>query len=144
MYQFILLIHVFAAVFLIALVLVQQGKGATMGAAFGSGASQTVFGSRGSGSFLFRLTMSLIAVFFITSLTMNYLTTHAYKQVKVIELPETPVKQQVIPPPALPAIPPLEAPKPAKIVKPTNDVNDFTLNPVSPGEKIPTRNNKHS
>ena len=94
MYQFILLIHVFAAVFIIALVLVQQGKGATMGAAFGSGASQTVFGSRGSGSFLFRVTMSLVAIFFITSLTLNYLTTHAYRQVKVIELPVAPKTQQ--------------------------------------------------
>ena len=64
MYQFILLIHVFAAVLIIALVLVQQGKGATMGAAFGSGASQTVFGSRGSGSFLFRVTIGLSAVVF--------------------------------------------------------------------------------
>ena len=54
MYQLILLIHVFAAICIVALVLVQQGKGATMGAAFGSGASQTVFGSRGSGSFLFQ------------------------------------------------------------------------------------------
>ncbi len=47
---------------------VQQGKGATMGAAFGSGASQTVFGSRGSGSFLFRVTMGFVAVFFVTSI----------------------------------------------------------------------------
>ena len=65
MYQFILLIQVFAAVGIVALVLVQQGKGATMGAAFGSGASQPVFGSRGSGSFLFRLTMGLATVFFV-------------------------------------------------------------------------------
>ncbi len=56
MYQFILFIHVLVAAFIILLVLIQQGKGATMGAAFGSGASQTVFGARGSGSFLFRLT----------------------------------------------------------------------------------------
>jgi preprotein translocase subunit SecG len=91
MYQFILLIHVFAAVFVVALVLVQQGKGATMGAAFGSGASQTVFGSRGSGSFLFRLTISLVAVFFITSLGLNYLAMRAYKQERVITLPAAPV-----------------------------------------------------
>ena len=93
MYQIILLIHVFAAVFIIALVLVQQGKGATMGAAFGSGASQTVFGSRGSGSFLFRITMSCIVVFFITSIGLNYLASRAYKQEKVITMPVTPVKQ---------------------------------------------------
>lgn len=63
MYQLILLIHVFVAMCIVALVLVQQGKGATMGAGFGGGASQTIFGARGSGSFLFRLTIGLIAVF---------------------------------------------------------------------------------
>ncbi len=92
MYQFILLIHVFVAVCIVALVLVQQGKGATMGAAFGSGASQTVFGSRGSGSFLFRITLSLAATFFITSICLNYMAIHAYKQEKVIMLPVLPAK----------------------------------------------------
>ena len=92
LYQLILLIHVFIGVFIIALVLVQQGKGATVGAAFGSGASQTVFGSRGSGSFLFRLTIGLGAVFFITSLGLNAVATRAYKQEKVITLPAMPVK----------------------------------------------------
>src|SRR5690242_12038617 len=82
MYQFILLIHVFAAAIIIALVLVQQGKGATMGAAFGSGASQTIFGSRGSGSFLFRLTIGLAAVFFATSIGLNSVAMHAFKQEK--------------------------------------------------------------
>lgn len=92
MYQFILLIHVFAAVFMIALVLVQQGKGATMGAAFGSGASQTVFGSRGSGSFMFRLTIGLGMVFFITSIGLNSIAMHSYKQTKEVVLPFVPVK----------------------------------------------------
>lgn len=93
MYQIVLLIHVFSAVCIIALVLVQQGKGASVGAAFGSGASQTVFGSRGSGSFLFRVTMSLAAVFFITSLAMNYMATRAYKQEKsAVVLPNMPMK----------------------------------------------------
>ena len=92
MYQFILLIHVFIAICVIALVLVQQGKGATMGAAFGSGASSTVFGSRGSGSFLFRVTISLIVGFFITSITLNYLATRVYKQERVVTLPSIPEK----------------------------------------------------
>lgn len=90
MYQFILLIHVFAAVLIVAVVLVQQGKGATMGAAFGSGASSTVFGSRGSGSFLFRVTISLIVVFFATSIALNYMAMSAYKQEKVVTLPILP------------------------------------------------------
>lgn len=80
MYQLILLIHVFAAVCLIALVLVQQGKGATMGAAFGSGASQTVFGSRGSGSFLLKITIGFVVVFFATSIALNYMASRAVKQ----------------------------------------------------------------
>ena len=87
LYQLFLLIHVLVGVFIIALVLVQQGKGATMGAAFGSGASQTVFGSRGSGSFLFRVTIGMAAVFFATSILLNSLTMHAYKQERVVNLP---------------------------------------------------------
>lgn len=97
MFQFIMLIHVLAAVCIVALVLVQQGKGATMGAAFGSGASSTVFGSRGSGSFLFRLTMGFAAVFFITSIVLNNLAMHAYKQEKVITLPAPAVQAPVKP-----------------------------------------------
>jgi preprotein translocase subunit SecG len=73
MYQLVLIIHVLAAICLIALVLVQQGKGATVGAAFGSGASQTVFGSRGSGSFLLRVTISFVVIFFATSVALNYI-----------------------------------------------------------------------
>lgn len=102
MYQTILFIHVFSAVFIIALVLVQQGKGASVGAAFGSGASQTIFGSRGSGSFLFRFTIGLIAVFFITSITLNYLTIHAYKEQRVISLPVVPVQKRTTPAEAKP------------------------------------------
>jgi len=95
MYQVILLFHVLVAVCIIALVLVQQGKGATMGAAFGSGASQTVFGSRGSGSFLFRVTISFVGVFFLTSIALNYIAMHTYKQEKVITLPALPASKPV-------------------------------------------------
>jgi preprotein translocase subunit SecG len=90
MYQLILIIHVLAAVCLIALVLVQQGKGATMGAAFGSGASQTVFGSRGSGSFLLRITIGFVVVFFASSIALNYLATRAVKQSQQMALPVQP------------------------------------------------------
>jgi preprotein translocase subunit SecG len=93
MYQFILLIQIFVGLFIVALVLVQQGKGAAMGAAFGSGASQTIFGSRGSGSFLYRLTMILIAIFFMTSITLNYMATEASKEAKVITMPQPTPKQ---------------------------------------------------
>ncbi len=68
----LLMIQVISALALIGLVLVQQGKGADAGASFGSGASQTVFGSTGSGNFLTRMTAILAAIFFATSLGLAY------------------------------------------------------------------------
>jgi preprotein translocase subunit SecG len=65
--------HVFLAVAIIALVLLQKGKGADAGAAFGAGASGTVFGSRGTTSFLSRTTAILATMFFLTSLGLAYL-----------------------------------------------------------------------
>jgi preprotein translocase subunit SecG len=65
MFSFLLVIQVLVSVSIIALVMLQHGKGADMGAAFGSGSSGTVFGARGSGSFLTRATGILAAVFFI-------------------------------------------------------------------------------
>jgi len=69
----ILLGHVLLALALIALILLQHGKGADAGAAFGSGASSTVFGSQGSGSFMSRATKWLAILFFITSGSLAYL-----------------------------------------------------------------------
>ncbi|MGB4247543.1 MAG: preprotein translocase subunit SecG [Pseudohongiellaceae bacterium] len=66
----VVVVHVIAAIAIVGLVLLQQGKGADAGAAFGSGASQTVFGSSGSGNFLTRSTSIAATVFFITSLTL--------------------------------------------------------------------------
>jgi len=71
-----LIVHVALAVAVIGLVLIQHGKGADAGAAFGSGASSTVFGARGSASFLTRLTTILAALFFGTSLILFYLAAH--------------------------------------------------------------------
>ncbi len=66
----VVVVHVVIAVALVGLVLIQQGKGADAGAAFGGGASQTVFGSQGSGSFLTRMTTLLAVVFFVTSFSL--------------------------------------------------------------------------
>lgn len=71
-----LVIHVLLAIGVIGLVLIQHGKGAEAGAAFGSGASATVFGARGSGSFLTRMTTLLAALFFLTSLGLFYIAAH--------------------------------------------------------------------
>ncbi|OGT46487.1 MAG: preprotein translocase subunit SecG [Gammaproteobacteria bacterium RIFCSPHIGHO2_12_FULL_41_20] len=114
MYQLILIIHVFVAVCLIALVLVQQGKGATMGAAFGSGASQTVFGSRGSGSFLLRLTIGFVVVFFVTSISLNYIVSQSYKKSAVITLPAPTQGKEVMPLPAAPTVPALPSEIPSR------------------------------
>lgn len=64
----ILVIHVFVAIGLIGLIMLQQGKGADAGASFGAGASQTVFGSSGSGNFLSHTTAILATVFFLSSI----------------------------------------------------------------------------
>lgn len=110
MYQFILIIHVLAAVCIIALVLVQQGKGATMGAAFGSGASQTVFGSRGSGSFLLKVTIGFVVLFFATSIVLNNMATRMVKQSNEIILPaglpaQTPKTAPAVTPNSIPELP---------------------------------------
>lgn len=81
----ILIVHVLAAVALITLILLQQGKGADMGAAFGSGASSTVFGSQGSASFLTRTTAILATIFFITSLSLAYFTNQGVARTSVTE-----------------------------------------------------------
>lgn len=73
MHSLILILHVALAIGVIGLVLIQHGKGADAGAAFGSGASSTVFGSRGSASFLTKMTTLLATLFFVTSLILFYL-----------------------------------------------------------------------
>lgn len=78
--QFLVLLHVIISIALIILVLLQQGKGAELGATFGSAASQTVFGSQGSGSFLLKLTGLLALLFFTTSLSLGYLAGHLNRQ----------------------------------------------------------------
>jgi preprotein translocase subunit SecG len=72
MLPFLIVLHILIALALIGLVLIQRGRGADIGAAFGSGASQTVFGSRGSASFLTRATAVLAALFFVSSLGLAY------------------------------------------------------------------------
>lgn len=74
MHSIILFVHIFVAFIIIVLVLVQQGKGADAGASFGSGGSQTVFGSSGAGNFLTHTTSILAAIFFTTSFTLALLT----------------------------------------------------------------------
>lgn len=73
----VLIGHTLIALLIIALVLLQRGKGADAGAAFGAGASGTVFGARGSGSFFSRATAICATAFFVTSLTLAYLSSQS-------------------------------------------------------------------
>jgi len=75
-----LIVHIVTALGIIGLVLLQHGKGADMGAAFGSGASGSLFGATGSANFLSRTTAVMAAIFFLTSLGLAYLATHRPKQ----------------------------------------------------------------
>ena len=85
LHNIILVIHVIIAVALIGLVLIQQGKGADAGAAFGGGASGTVFGAQGAASFLTRATAVLATLFFISSLTLTYLATQRAKPESIVD-----------------------------------------------------------
>ena len=73
----VLIAHTLIALMIIVLVLLQRGKGADAGAAFGAGASGTVFGARGSASFFSRATGVFATLFFVSSLTLAYLSTQA-------------------------------------------------------------------
>jgi preprotein translocase subunit SecG len=74
---FILAVHVLLALMIIGLVLLQRGKGAEAGAGFGSGASGTVFGARGTSTLFSKLTAVFAALFFVTSLSLAYLGTRS-------------------------------------------------------------------
>jgi preprotein translocase subunit SecG len=80
MQEIVFIIHIFAVVGLICLVLMQHGKGADMGAAFGSGASNTMFGSTGSVSFFTKLTAVIAFIFFVTSITLGVMVAKQSKQ----------------------------------------------------------------
>jgi preprotein translocase subunit SecG len=74
MHTLVLVLHVIAAVGIVVLVLLQHGKGADMGAAFGSGSAGSLFGSAGASNFLSKTTAILAASFFVTSLGLTYLS----------------------------------------------------------------------
>jgi len=107
----ILAVHVIAAAGLIGLVLLQHGKGADMGAAFGSGASGSLFGASGSANFLSRTTAVLAAVFFLTSMGLTYVTSHKPQSRSVMEGHRT--EQPAAPVQTEPARPAQTAPTPA-------------------------------
>ena len=151
------IVHVLVSMGLIGLVLLQHGKGADAGAAFGSGASATVFGSQGSASFLSRTTAVLATVFFLTSLFLAYLSAQNKAPESVLEnsvttqiveeeervpadMPPVPAPGEIqVPPPAddapmeaTPAVEPAAAPEP---IPPAAE----DLPPVQPEAAVPAR-----
>jgi preprotein translocase subunit SecG len=97
MEKFVLIIHSLAALAIIGLILLQQGKGAAAGASFGAGASQTVFGSEGSGNFFTRATWIIAAVFFCTSFGLAIIAkNHSKVATQGLVVPAA-VQQQEVP-----------------------------------------------
>lgn len=82
MENILLVVHLLVALAIVGLILMQQGKGAEMGASFGAGASQTLFGSGGSGNFFSRLTAVFVAIFFVTSFALAVI---AKNQADIVE-----------------------------------------------------------
>jgi preprotein translocase subunit SecG len=91
------IVHVIIAFSVITLVLLQHGKGADMGAAFGSGSSGSLFGSTGSANFLSRTTGILATIFFLTSLALGYFALQQNKAGSVVERQAIPVPAQTVP-----------------------------------------------
>lgn len=157
MQTILIVFHLFLAIGLIGLILIQHGKGADMGAAFGSGASGTVFGSKGSASFLTRLTAGLATLFFITSMVMAYFATQrddssdvlkGLQQPAAVEV-ETKPQSDVPPVPESTDMPPVEesaVPAPAA-TEASSDVpaapdaataGDVQAQPQQPVESVPS------
>lgn len=102
LYTLIVIVHVFICFLMIGAILLQSGKGAEIGAAFG-GSSQTVFGSRGPANFLSKLTVVVAAVFMVTSLSLAILAKQRNFSSTVIDM--QPKNEQTTPPAAPPAQP---------------------------------------
>ena len=119
----ILTVHILVALAIIFLVLLQHGKGADMGAAFGSGSSGSLFGATGSANFLSRTTAVLAAVFFLTRLGLAYVATNKPKTGGSVMQGVTELSAPV-------AKPTEEVPKPAEAPKPASPLPKPKANEV--------------
>ncbi|MRR15506.1 MAG: preprotein translocase subunit SecG [Deltaproteobacteria bacterium] len=116
------IIHVIACITLILIVLLQAGKGANMGAAFG-GSSQTVFGSSGAGTFLGKMTAAVAIIFMLTSISLTYTATK--KTSGLMEGVSTPATKQTLP----------ASPKPAAVPAAPTQVPGTAKTPAAPAAK---------
>lgn len=96
------IVHIVVAISVIALVLLQHGKGADMGAAFGGGSAGSLFGSTGSANFLSRTTAVLATLFFLTSLTLAYFGLQEHNSKSVLDRTSVPVTAPTTQPATLP------------------------------------------
>lgn len=83
----ILVVHVLASLAIVGLILIQQGKGAEMGSGFGSGSSNTVFGSGGAGNFLTKTTTTIAITFFLTSFGLAYFAKQKSESLRTLGIP---------------------------------------------------------
>ncbi|WP_324733268.1 preprotein translocase subunit SecG [Pseudomonas paeninsulae] len=109
----VVVIHLLGAIGVVALVLLQQGKGADAGASFGSGASGTVFGGQGTSTFLSRVTAILATAFFLTSLGLAFFAKEKADALTQVGLPDPAVLEVQQVKPAVEDVPVLEEQKPA-------------------------------
>lgn len=114
LYPLVLTVHLLVGITLIGLVLIQHGKGADMGAAFGSGASGSLFGASGSANFMSRTTAVFAAVFFATSLSLTYMASNRPKAATSVLDTVNTVKTQTVPTPAKAELPVAPAPDDSK------------------------------
>lgn len=119
MYALLTILHILVCFVLITVVLLQAGKGANMGAAFG-GSSQTVFGSTGAGTFLGKLTAGVAVVFMLTSLTLTYMAAHRSSS-SLMEQQKMPAAEQTIP---------VQMPNAAQTTIPVTGIPDAAKVPV--------------
>jgi preprotein translocase subunit SecG len=129
MYTILVVLHVLVSIALIGLVLIQHGKGADAGAAFGSGASGTVFGSRGSANFLTRITAWLAAAFFVLSLALAYVVHGKSASSSVVDQAPAPVAAEPVIPSATQEVPaaPTSVPASPAPEAPAASENDSNL-----------------
>ncbi|MDR2711477.1 MAG: preprotein translocase subunit SecG [Burkholderiales bacterium] len=130
-------VHILVAVAICGFVLLQHGKGADMGAAFGSGASGSIFGSAGSANFLSRTTAALATVFFITSLGLTYYSArHTGSNIggSIMDraAPTQPAEKTATPPAEIKPAQPADVPVAPAAGAPANTANSSSATPAAP------------
>lgn len=125
MENLILLAHLVIALVIIGLILLQQGKGAEMGASFGAGSSQTLFGASGSGNFFAKLTALFAALFFVTSFSLaviakNQSSVGDTSPLPTLEEVDVPVLEEVNVPEDLPVVEEVDVPEELPVVEGEN------------------------